>query len=326
MHIKRTISRAMSPELRRSVKRLLDSLSGWTPSRQRREITALYSLLYELMHDRDYVPNSLYLQTKRAFETQWQDVPDGEFMLSDRWFKENVSRIISEEELQIRPDWFKGKKILDAGCGGGRWSYGFAKLGADITCVDVNDVALKRTAEALSSFDTKKRFILASLENLNDVLDERDFDLVWSWGVLHHCQSFDMALKSVTNHVKPGGVFYTYLYGRESISYEDDIRLFKERVKYNYLLDENGKYNYLLKRAGGDTNRIHQLHDEIAPLMNRRLTEQVLRLELKRLGFERIERVIESTELNIRAIKSGGASLDAIFLPHKLPPYWFQHH
>lgn len=326
MRLRRALSQAMSPEMRRSIKGLYYGLKELMPFGQRNEVTALYALLYELMHDRESVPNSLYQQTKRAFETQWRDVPDGEFMLSDGWFRDNVSRIIAEEELQIHPEWFKGKKVLDAGCGGGRWSYGFAQLGANVTCVDVNEAALKRTSEALSAFDVEKRFLLVPLEGLNNVLNERDFDLVWSWGVLHHCQSFNGALRNVTNHVRPGGVFYTYLYGRESISYEDDIRLFKERVRYNYFLNENEKYAYLLKKAGGDTNRIHQLHDEIAPLMNRRLTEQVVRSALENLGFEQIERVIQSTELNIRAVKCGGSGQESIFLPRKSPPYWFQHH
>ena len=33
-------------------------------------------------------------------------------------------------------DWFAGKSVLDAGCGNGRWSTAFARLGAQVTAID----------------------------------------------------------------------------------------------------------------------------------------------------------------------------------------------
>ena len=71
---------------------------------------------------------------------------EGGVLLSDPWFRENVTRILTEEELQIRPEWFAGKRVLDAGCGRGRWSYGFASLGTDVTSVDVNPRSARPSA------------------------------------------------------------------------------------------------------------------------------------------------------------------------------------
>ena len=33
----------------------------------------------------------------------------------------------------------KNKTVIDVGCGGGRWSYGFAKLGCKVTSVDISE-------------------------------------------------------------------------------------------------------------------------------------------------------------------------------------------
>lgn len=307
------------------LKKIHKFIAASTPFASRREVNALYAMIYELMHDRKHVPDFLYAQTRRAFGKQWGELPDGEYMLSDPWFRDSVDRIISEEECQICREWFKGKRILDAGCGGGRWSYGFAKLGANLTCVDINAEALHRTEQALVPFDVYKTFIQSSLEDLPDVLHEGNFDMVWSWGVLHHCQSFDKAFDSVSSFVRPGGVLYTYLYGRESIPIDDDIELFKKRLAYNYLLDEQQKYEYLLRKSGSEYG-MHQLHDQLAPLMNRRLSEDEVVSRLRSAGYDRVERVITSTELFIRAFKNGDVFPPDMILPRKAPPYWFQNH
>jgi SAM-dependent methyltransferase len=326
LNVRKLLKKILPIHAIKSVKKGFKYINVFNPLSKASEMMGLYSMLYEIMHDQEHVPNALYLQTKRAFGKQWGQLPNGEYMLSDPWFRENVDKIICEEELQISSDWLRGKNVLDAGCGGGRWSYGFAKLGANVTCVDINEEALSRTSEALSEFNVKKSFICSPLETLGDVLPACDYDLVWSWGVLHHCQSFNKSLKAVTDRLKPGGIFYTYLYGRESIDYQDDIELFKNRVKYNFMIPDEEKYNYLLRKVGGDPNAVHQLHDQLAPLMNRRLSELEVFNKLKALGFSRVDRVIQSPELFIRAIKGDASSLEEILLAPKDPPYWFQHH
>ena len=70
--------------------------------------------------------------------------------------------------------------------------------------------------------------------------------------------------------VKEGGIIYLYLYGRETNSMEEDLDLFKKRVHYNLMLDEEEQYRFLYEEANGDITRIHNLHDNYAPLVNRR--------------------------------------------------------
>ena len=69
------------------------------------------------MHDLEEPLNLASTQTKDTFGYQWDQLSYGEYMITDPWFKENVSNIICQEEVLIKPEWFKGKKILDAGCG-----------------------------------------------------------------------------------------------------------------------------------------------------------------------------------------------------------------
>src|SRR4051794_12540835 len=111
----------------------------------KQDIDLLYAVLYEMAHDNQQSAAFSARHTVEAFGHQWASIPSGRFMLSDPEFKAQVDRIITEEELQLDRAWLKGKRVLDAGCGGGRWSYGLAKLGAHVTAADTNLSALEAT-------------------------------------------------------------------------------------------------------------------------------------------------------------------------------------
>lgn len=289
------------------------------------EVTALYRVLYDQVHDLDEAREIRPLSTRESFAHQWTEHPTGEYLLSDPWFKKNVDRILCEQELLIDRSWFKGKKVLDAGCGNGRWAYGFSKLGADLTCVDQAESALRATAAATAEFSNLKRFVRTPLENLSEKLPGEQFDLVFSWGVLHHCVSYTKALKSVTSVVKPGGILYLYLYGRESLPIEKDIETFKERVVYNVLMTHEERKKFLLRMAKGDPNKVHNFHDIYAPLINRRFTFDEVKKQLAELGFTNFQRTISHSEVFIRAT-NGIAKIREFELAPKKPPYWFQGH
>jgi len=309
------------------IKKYINLIKNFNILKMKQEIDILYMLLYKLTHSLEDSIDVSAIQTKNAFENQWKNIKEGKYLLSDLWFKENVARILYEEEIQIKKEWFRGKNILDAGCGNGRWSYGFAQLGANITAVDINEVAIDETRKAIKDFKVKKEFYVSPLENLSNVIPFRKYDLVFCWGVLHHSKNFNKSLKEVIKFVKNGGILYIYLYGRESSSYNDDLEIFKERVKFNTLISEQEKYNFLLKKARGNRDIIHNLHDCYAPLINRRLDFDYVKNFLKYEEFEDIVRTIEHTELFIRAIKSNTKDYYRKWiLPKKQSPYWFTHH
>lgn len=309
----------------RSARKALRRLN---PLASKKEVDALYALLYRLIHDLDNSVDLSALQTKEAFSRQREDYREGQYLLTDPWFKENVDRIIACEEIQIKPEWFKGKEVLDAGCGNGRWAYGFAKLGANVTCVDINQSAIDETAAALSEFkDIRKTFVVSPLEEVGRKLEGKAFDLVFSWGVLHHCRSFNRSLGEIISLLNPEGVLYLYIYGRESLSLEDDLEFFKEKIAYNMLGSDEEKYRFLLKKAKGDRKLVHNLHDIYAPLVNRRLEYDYIVSFLQNSGFKDIVRTIDHTELFVRAFREKSSQYYGQWvLPKKNAPYWFQHH
>ncbi len=289
------------------------------------QLDALYAMLYHVAHDLERSPDLTALQTRSAFAKQWSELPTGNYLLGDDWFRDNVTRIVCEQEILLKPDWFRGKRVLDAGCGNGRWAYALSKLGAEVTALDVNPIALDEARASLDRLGEKAEFVASPLEEAAETLGERKFDLVWSWGVVHHTQCFNRSLDQLTQLVAADGILYLYLYGRESMTFEQDLELFKQRVHYNALGSDAARQEYLLQAAGGDPSKVHNQHDLLAPLVNRRLEWDYVREFLLERGFPEVTRTIDHTELFVRAAKNPQA-LESFALPPKDPPFWFQHH
>ena len=66
--------------------------------------------------------------TRDSFDYQWRNLPEGEAMPSNPAWKSEVGKTICRF-ADFPEEWFIGKKVMDAGCGLGRWTYGFGTLG-----------------------------------------------------------------------------------------------------------------------------------------------------------------------------------------------------
>lgn len=299
--------------------RLRDALKDLAT--RQRDIDALYKVLYDRVHDLDHALE--IRSTKAAFGRQWAELPEGEYLLSDPWFRENVTRILTEQELLLEPGWFAEKRVLDAGCGNGRWSYGLARLGADLTSLDANDSALEATKRALAGLGNPQRFVKSTLEGLDEAVEPGYFDLVFCWGVAHHTVEFNRVLDNLCSAVAPRGVLYLYLYGSAGIRMSDEMRVFRDRVAYNVLLDDDARERFLLKRAHGDRDKLHSMHDIYAPLINRRFGIDEVRRMLAERGFVDCVQTMRHTEVFVRATR-GDVDLTAYSLSPQPGPYWFE--
>jgi 2-polyprenyl-3-methyl-5-hydroxy-6-metoxy-1,4-benzoquinol methylase len=111
-----------------------------------------------------------------------------------------------------------GTRVLEIGCGLGTTSVGFARAGAEVTGVDLSGASIalaQRHAEALGVAD-RTRFLQADAEHLTDVLAGEQFDLVYSFGVIHHSPHPDRILRQARRLVQPGGELRLMVYNRWS--------------------------------------------------------------------------------------------------------------
>ncbi|MEM7680345.1 MAG: class I SAM-dependent methyltransferase [Planctomycetota bacterium] len=109
-----------------------------------------------------------------------------------------------------------GKRVLEVGCGIGADTVSFARAGADLTAVDLSEASLELTRKRLSVYglSDRVRTVHANAERLGDTLDAEPFDLVYSFGVLHHTPDPGAALRQLRGLLKPGGELRIMLYHR----------------------------------------------------------------------------------------------------------------
>ena len=106
-------------------------------------------------------------------------------------------------------------KLLEVGCGIGVDSIQLAKAGFDVTAVDLTENALTVAREFAAHSGVSIDFRRANAENLD--FPDATFDVVYSFGVLHHTPDIEKAVSEVRRVLKPGGKALIMLYARDSL-------------------------------------------------------------------------------------------------------------
>ena len=102
----------------------------------------------------------------------------------------------------------KGLRVLDAGCGGGRYSKVCGEAGATVIGADHSSAVSK--AKQLCHHLEHVHFVQADLKKLP--LEPASFDFVFSIGVMHHDANTKAVFDAVSKLVKPGGRYSVWLY------------------------------------------------------------------------------------------------------------------
>jgi SAM-dependent methyltransferase len=108
-----------------------------------------------------------------------------------------------------------GKNILEVGVGAGTDLLQFARAGAQCHGVDLTDAAIQmsRARLAMYGFDCDLRRVDAEVLPFPDDA----FDVVYSWGVIHHSAHPERIVGEIRRVLKPGGEFIGMMYGRRSV-------------------------------------------------------------------------------------------------------------
>jgi 2-polyprenyl-3-methyl-5-hydroxy-6-metoxy-1,4-benzoquinol methylase len=133
----------------------------------------------------------------------------------------NRMRLASEpEEIQrffYEPAQQAGRRLLDVGCGTGYVAALYATAGAKVTAVDITERGVALTRLRLEQNGLEGEVLVANAEKLP--FADASFDVVTSFGVLHHTPDTARALAEVTRVLKPGGTVYLMFYHRNSFAF-----------------------------------------------------------------------------------------------------------
>lgn len=112
---------------------------------------------------------------------------------------------------------WKGKRVLEIGCGLGTDTVNFARAGARVTAVDLSTESLALAKKRAEVFGLDNiTFYQANAEQLSDFVPVERYDLVYSFGVIHHTPHPERVIEQIHKYMDRESTFKIMVYHRSS--------------------------------------------------------------------------------------------------------------
>jgi len=111
---------------------------------------------------------------------------------------------------------WKDKSVLEVGCGIGTDTISFARAGAKVTAVDYSARSLEIARKRAGVYGLEIDFYKANAEELSEVVPVREYDLVYSFGVIHHTPHPGRAISEIRKYMGPRSILKIMVYHRRS--------------------------------------------------------------------------------------------------------------
>jgi ubiquinone/menaquinone biosynthesis C-methylase UbiE len=110
---------------------------------------------------------------------------------------------------------YHGKRLLEIGVGAGTDHLQWARAGAECFGVDLTEAAIATTRAHLAAYGLTSQLQRVDAERLP--FSDEFFDVVYSWGVIHHADHPAAIIDELHRVLRPGGTFIGMMYGRHSL-------------------------------------------------------------------------------------------------------------
>lgn len=141
-------------------------------------------------------------RTAEAFGYEWTRYSE----LADRYRQQYLDWL-----RPVTADFFRGKVVLEGGCGKGRHTALAAEFGAkDIVAMD-----LSQAVESAFANTRHLENVHVVQADLNNPPVKPMFDYAFSIGVLHHLPDPERGFRALVSRLRPGGHMSAWVYGRE---------------------------------------------------------------------------------------------------------------
>jgi 2-polyprenyl-6-hydroxyphenyl methylase/3-demethylubiquinone-9 3-methyltransferase len=147
-------------------------------------------------------------ETRFEFGKNWQS-----FLLTING--ERIDQATVSLEKMLGEGELPGKRFLDIGCGSGLFSLAAHRLGASVISLDYDEQSVACTKELRHRFtasDDSWDVMRASVLDDEAMQSLGHFDVVYSWGVLHHTGQMNRAIDVASDRVAAGGLFFIAIY------------------------------------------------------------------------------------------------------------------
>lgn len=113
-------------------------------------------------------------------------------------------------------DAWKGKKVLEIGCGIGTDAVNFARAGAEYHAIELSEKSLELARRRFDIFGLDGTFHQGNAESLSEIVPLQEFDLIYSFGVIHHTSDPRKVVQEVKRYMGATSEFRLMLYARNS--------------------------------------------------------------------------------------------------------------
>jgi len=118
---------------------------------------------------------------------------------------------VLNQSYDLHKEWFgdlKGKKVLDLGCFSGNHLSSFlAENSKQYIGLDLSDLAIDKLNKKIEKFPNASAI---AADFLSDDFAEKDFDIIYAYGVLHHFQNSDVLINRLNDKLAPKGMVISY--------------------------------------------------------------------------------------------------------------------
>jgi ubiquinone/menaquinone biosynthesis C-methylase UbiE len=162
---------------------------------------------------------------KQDVKAFWNKASCGtHFAQSDKFSREYFEEI-EAKRYQIEPEIFSfaqftryhGKKVLEVGIGAGTDFLQWVRAGAHAYGIDLTEEGIENVRHRLDVYQLSAEDVrVADAENMP--YEDNTFDLIYSWGVIHHSPNTIRALEEIIRCTKQGGEIKIMVYNRRSLS------------------------------------------------------------------------------------------------------------
>ncbi|MGB8217072.1 MAG: class I SAM-dependent methyltransferase [Candidatus Methanoperedens sp.] len=137
----------------------------------------------------------------------------------------------------------KTGRLLDAGCGSGKYAIPLRMRGFDVVAVDVSPSALKMAGKSIVSRKLDIELLAANVYQMP--FSNSSFDVIWCYGVLQHLllKEREAAISEFWRLLKNGGLLFIEVLG------EKDMRFGGSEVEHNTFSRKNGIVYHYFSRS-----------------------------------------------------------------------------
>lgn len=154
---------------------------------------------YQVVRD---IPRFVESDEQHSFGLQWNRFDDVQL---DSRNGTTLTRDRILRQSQLSPADFSGRRILEVGCGSGRFTEVLLGFGGQVVALDYSN-AVDACARLNGAAIEDRRLVVGQADVFALPVRPRSFDIVMGYGMLQHTGNADRALHALWEHVAVGGL------------------------------------------------------------------------------------------------------------------------